>query len=562
MAKEKVSETEIKNKEFIFIYEIIGVILVLFSLISVFRLGFLGKYGMLTFRLLFGDWYFLFIGLMAFLGLYFLFMHQRFLFNSIRYLGVILIVLSLIILSHFSMHNFVIQYESNPFTTTISLYLDYFKNARNDMMGGGGIVGCLLFYLLFFLLSKIGTIIVCIFLIFLGIVFLTKRTIIDFFRLIKRLFSKCFGGAFSLSKKIKEKIKVMNNDYIVETVEVKKIKKKYIAKDSINQDEEYNEAIALESKIKNVLNYLNIFYQDLTFIVCLHITVYFISTLQVVNYDVLKISLNKIIKRNYLIRFDEVNHMIIIEVNNNNVYDLSFNEALKKVKKLDNLLLIGKDDRNEYVLIDSSMLIISNNNYLYHRYLASLIVLPLFYDSVNNYEIIIVDLNQNLKKLSNIVSKYYDMLDDLEDIKKELDEDLKILQNSGYSNINDYNKNRKKELIKNKYIYINGVENIINNFEYNKYLEYFIVSGSNIGYIFVIGCTDKISDNNIIFRSLNYKLFMENNFDLSRKYFNEVILSKMTKNKEGILKYKDLIVRMSLLMIKQEELEKIENLKK
>ena len=123
------------------------------------------------------------------------------------------------------------------------------------------------------------------------------------------------------------------NDYIVETVEVKKIKKKYIAKDSINQDEEYNEAIALESKIKNVLNYLNIFYQDLTFIVCLHITVYFISTLQVVNYDVLKISLNKIIKRNYLIRFDEVNHMIIIEVNNNNVYDLSFNEALKKVKK-------------------------------------------------------------------------------------------------------------------------------------------------------------------------------------------------------------------------------------
>ena len=55
---------------------------------------------------------------------------------------------------------------------------------------------------------------------------------------------------------------------------------------------------------------------------------------------------------------------------------------------------------------------------------------------------------------------------------------------------------------------------------------------------------------------------MENNFDLSRKYFNEVILSKMTKNKEGILKYKDLIVRMSLLMIKQEELEKIENIKK
>ena len=559
MAKEKVSETEIKSKEFIFLYEIIGVSLILISLISIFRLGFLGKYSLLTLRLLFVDWYFLFIGLMAFLGLYFLFMHQRFIFNSIRYLGVILIILSLIILSHFSMHDFVIQYESNPLTTTISLYIDYFKNSRTDMMIGGGIVGCLIFYLFYFLLSKVGTIIICVFFIFLGIVFLTKRTIIDFFKLIKKLFNKCFGGAFSLSKKIKEKIEIFNNDYKKEPVEKKKLKKKYLIKENVNQDIEYLDAVNLVSSIKNTLNHLNIFYQDVTFIVCLHLTVYFISTIQKVNYDVLRLSLNKIIKKDYLIRYDELNHIIIIEVNNDNVEYLSLNEALNNISK-DNKLIIGKDDRNMYVLLSSSIIIFSESNLVYKNYLYSLIILLMYSDIIKDIDIYLLDLNKNMNDIKDIVSGYFDSLNDIEIIKKELDDYLIILQNENMSNINEYNKTHKNK-IRNKYIFINGVENIIKNFEFNKYLEYFIVSGTNIGYIFIIGCNDNISENNIILRSLNYKLFLYNNFDLSKKYFGGQIMDKITKNKEGLLKYKDMIVRISLLMVKNEELKKILKLK-
>lgn len=560
MAKEKVSEAEIKNKEFIFLYEIIGVCLILISLISVFRLGFLGKYGMLTFRLLFGDWYFLFIGLMSFLGVYFLFMHQRFIFNSIRYLGIILIVVSLIILSHFSMHNFVVQYESNPFTTTISLYLDYFKNSRNDMMIGGGIIGCALFYLFFFLVSKVGTIIICIILIFLGIVFLTKRTIIDFFKLIKKIFSKCFGGAFSLTKKIKDKIEIFNNDYKKEIVEKKKLKKKYLIKDTFNQDLEYSESISLVKKIKNTLNYLNIFYEDVTFIICYHLTAYFISTLEKVNYEVLRLSLNKIIKKDYLIRYDENNHIIIIEVSNNNPHYLSLYETINNKDSKDTLI-IGKDDRNMYVTLNSSILILSNYSLIYRNYIYSLIILLNYLDIYKDIDIYLIDINKNMSDMKEIVTKYYDDINDIEDIKKELDDDLILLQNENMSNISEYNKkSSSRELIKLKYIFINGVEHIIKNFEFNKYLEYFIVSGSNIGYVFILGLNDNISENNIILRSLNYKLFLSNNFDLSRKYFGSQILDKISKNKEGLLKYKDQIIRISLLMVKKEELEKIKNI--
>ena len=108
-----------------------------------------GKYGMLTFRLFFGDWYFIFLLLLGALGVYFLFVHHRFTIKNIRYLGTVMIALAIITLSHFAMHNFVSKYEGNSFKNTILLYFDYFKNGRNDMMIGGGLVGCILFYLLF-----------------------------------------------------------------------------------------------------------------------------------------------------------------------------------------------------------------------------------------------------------------------------------------------------------------------------------------------------------------------------------------------------------------------------
>ena len=152
MAKEKTSTIEENKKEFTFLYEVLGIVAILISLISLTRLGIVGKYGMLTFRLLFGDWYFIFLVLLAALGIYFLFVHRSLQIKNIRYLGILLILIALITLTHFSMHNFVIKLEGNELSNTFLLYLDYCKNGRSEMLVGGGIIGALLFYLSYFLL--------------------------------------------------------------------------------------------------------------------------------------------------------------------------------------------------------------------------------------------------------------------------------------------------------------------------------------------------------------------------------------------------------------------------
>ena len=561
MAKEKVSEQEIKNKEFVFLYEVIGVICILIALISVFRLGILGLYGMLAFRLLFGDWYFLFIALLGALGVYFLFMHHHFELNSIRYVGIILVLVALIILSHFSMHKFVSKFEGNSFTTTISLYFDYFKNSRNDMMIGGGIIGCILFYIFYYLLSSVGTILVCLILIFVGIVFITKKTIIDFFKMFKNIFKKCFGGAFSITKKIKKKVKLYNSEYKKEEVGRKKLKSKFLDNIVINQDIEYNVAKGYLDTIKKILDHLNIFYQDVSFIVCYHITAFFISTFQVVNYEVLRLTIEKHIHKNVLIRFDELNHIIVVEVNNEKPLYLNMREAIKLGSKDKQTIVLGIDDRNQLVTTNESILVVSSLNVNYKYYFSSILIYLLLKKDLNDIEIIVIDLNNNFSIFKNVVDLYYDNISSLIELKKELEEVLVVLDDSGVSKIDEYNKVHKQKL-KKRVIYFNGVENIINNFEYNKYLEFFVLSGSNIGYQFILASLDNIGENNIILRSLNYKLFLENNFSLSEKYFGGGIFSKINKNIEGMLKYKDLSIRMSLLKVSKEELEKLLNLKK
>ena len=70
MPKKKITKIETEKKERIFYYEII-------ALFSITRLGAFGTYLMLTFRLLFGDWYFLMILLLFLYGIYCLLVHKK-----------------------------------------------------------------------------------------------------------------------------------------------------------------------------------------------------------------------------------------------------------------------------------------------------------------------------------------------------------------------------------------------------------------------------------------------------------------------------------------------------
>ena len=140
MPKEKYQTVEIKNSERIFHYEILGIILIILAMFSIAKLGIVGRYLMLTTKFLFGDWHFLITFLTLAYGIRCIIVHEKLKVGNIRYLGIFLIILSLILLSHFSMHKYVKDFDQSPLKLTISIYFNAFKTESADMIVGGGIV--------------------------------------------------------------------------------------------------------------------------------------------------------------------------------------------------------------------------------------------------------------------------------------------------------------------------------------------------------------------------------------------------------------------------------------
>ncbi len=555
MGKEKTSEIDNKSKEFTFFYEVLGIICILVSLISIARLGIVGFYGMLAFRLLFGDWYFVFLFALGALGVFFLFCHHRFTLKNIRYLGILLILLALITLSHFSMHRFVAKLEGNKLKNTFLLYLDYFKNGRSEMMVGGGIIGCCLFYLLYYLLSSVGTIIICVIIIFIGIVFISKLTIVDFIRFIGSWFKKTFGRAFKITSKVKGMFNRFSIDYKKKPSQNIIYNQKYLNNNQNEQNmaNQTKKCMEYVVQIKKALDHLNIFYQDVNFLVCNHISIFFIITMQNINYEVFRITLQKFINNNFLIRYDAQHKTTIIEVNNIVSSSLGLKEATQKAY---NGLVIGKDDRNEIVNTTENILVISNNSLQYRYYLSSIILYPHFLKTSPNDYYILIDLTDNLLMLKNVVNKYVNQADYLQEMKQELDDTITAINNDNASNIKEYNLKHKNKL-KKPYVFINGVQKIMSNKNLYKTLEYLLITGTEVGYQFVLGLTDDKRFENELQRIFNYKVILYNNFELTTKMLGFGLIDNIKRESEGFLKYQDLTIRLSLLMIKKDELDKI-----
>ena len=147
---------------------------------------------MLTVKVLFGDWYFLIVLLTMAYSIRCILIHQKLKISNIRYLGIFLIILALILLSHFTMHKYVRNYSQNYLKLTLSLYFNYFKTNQPSAIVGGGIIGALIFYLFYFLFSEVGVILLSIILCFIGTVFITKKTIKDFVKMVFGFFKRIF----------------------------------------------------------------------------------------------------------------------------------------------------------------------------------------------------------------------------------------------------------------------------------------------------------------------------------------------------------------------------------
>jgi len=183
MSKEKKRSNEENNKkETLFYYEIIGVVLILVSFVI---LGKLGKVGILLSKFLkciFGNWSWLIVLFLLFLGIYNLFLHKKFNLKNSRFIGFVFILISLLIYSHFPLHNYVISKNNNYLSDTINIFKKYLLE-ENDNYLGGGIIGAILFYSVFYMLGSYGVILVSFLIAVLGISLLINKPIFEILKI-------------------------------------------------------------------------------------------------------------------------------------------------------------------------------------------------------------------------------------------------------------------------------------------------------------------------------------------------------------------------------------------
>ena len=330
MGKEKKMYLEQNKKELTFYYELIGVGTILLSLLALARLGVVGYYLMMTFRIVFGDWYFVFLLALLLFGIYCLFKHQPLNMLNMRSVGIILLMIALLTLAHFPMHNYVSEYGTSYLKMTFSLYLDYFKNYSDGMVVGGGIIGMLFFYLFYTLFSSVGTIVIIVFISIVGISFSFNKTIGETFKFVKKIVLKIWNILRNIKKTIKYGIKVSEPVDNKNKKIIKNNGKKYsidMLTEPVRQNfiiTEEKHAASLKKTIANILNNMNVFYQDISYEIAEHVTTCKIDTISSINLDKLYMRLKAILTERFLITKDVDSPKIKIEIDNTMVIKIRY----------------------------------------------------------------------------------------------------------------------------------------------------------------------------------------------------------------------------------------------
>lgn len=539
MGKEKIQTLDNKESQRLFHYEILGIVLLITSMLAITKMGLMGNYLMLIVKVLFGDWYFLIYFLIIIYSIRCILFHNKLKINNIRYLGIFLFILSLILLSHFSMHKYIKEFDGNKLMLTIKLYFNAFLNNSPTSIVGGGIIGAILFYFSYFLLSEIGVIIISIIFIFLGFVFISRKTIKDFIYDIILFFRKIISIILKTKNKIHNHIDKYDLSY-------KRTKIKYkISK--VNIEEYYNKELEFAKRnsniIKNVLNSMNVFYNEINFIVCRNITVYFIESHYKFSYEAFSRNLSKYL-HNYLLKIDDINQDLIVEVNNINAVPLRICEINEIIE---NEVVFGIDDRNELLKLDhlkKKLIIFGSNKKQIMDYLDSIVLSILHNKNKINYYYInlhtksVFETSNKIDELNEILIKITNRINDFNELK--------------VSSIDEYNKITNNK-IKYELIIINGIDKILlDKILYDKLLYTFQISNM-VGYYFIVTSFSSNNSFNNLYNLFDYKVFLDNNCSYSKECMKNFNYQVVNKDIEAVLLYKSILIRYSLLLMTEEE---------
>lgn len=472
MGKEKKRNIDDKKEETLFYHELIGVIFIIFSISILGKLGKIGTFLTDIFKVVFGDWYWIFILFLLFYGMVSLFKHKSFDFKNQRFIGFVFICFGLLMFAHFPLHKYISEKSNSYFSETWKLYRTYLDTNAN-MYLGGGLIGAVMFYIVYYLFSSVGVVLIAILIMLLGVSLIIKTPIIDMFKVLinntKKLgkFTGNFNRFFKYRLGTAEEKKELKKNVFSKSQQVS-IK---LLEDSPNVlNYNFQEKLCQETKslIHSVFNNLHIEYKEIDYIISYRVTTYKYIIFSEFKINMLIDRLNNIIEEDILIGQDGNN--LIIQVVNKYSQILTIKETLLKQDNIyDNYILpIGLTYENKICEIDlirdGNILLVGSLNSGLKNFINYFIFSLMIKINLLSFEIEIFDYNNDFKELEDIIEVKNDPINDLlNETITLIDQKLEIINNSKTTSIDEYNKkveidNLNIEKMKRKYIIVNNIE--------------------------------------------------------------------------------------------------------
>lgn len=565
MAKEKRPSIEQERRDQTFYYEIIGLVSLIIPILALARLGVVGFYLMLTFRIIFGDWYFLFLIALIIFGIRSLLVHKPLNLKNIRTIGIMMILIGVLTISHFTMHNFIKNYGTNYLSMTMSLYLDYFKNYQEGMKVGGGVIGALFFYLFFTLFSSIGTVIIVFVILFVGLSFTLHKTVWEFSR-------DLFGSVTGVFRRTKKMVHTIKYDINMTKPDKKKSRNKLpfkkvpltsLASYPSTPYSAVEERFAEGTKrtIANVLNNMNVFYNDINYTIGYHSTSYVINSFANVSIDAFHMKLRKILNNDFLIKHKKSINALQVEVNNIHPQTVDLKETVIKVKKIpQNTFVWGITGKDTIVYCQfpqqSNVFLLGNEgaiNFL-HAFLLQIYIS----EQLSGMNVTLIDLAKKLTAWQEI-SKYHE--DDLllEEMQKDTDHRLQLMHERSVNHFEEYLQLPSSETLMREIVIITGLEKILNDQIKMPTLMYLLQVGKQCGYVFY--CLYDSSDEipNHVLSLFEDKLIFHTDNPLANKMLGFQGAKQLDASGEVFYSRLDEVVRFSFL---QTPLSNIDLIKK
>lgn len=547
--KEKKSKEEIKQGIGQFYYETIGMISLIIAVVIVAKLGTVGSFLTIFLKVIFGDWYLLIVVLIMIYGIYLILNHHGFNFKNQRFLGYIFCIIAFLMLSHFSVHNYIVNKEGSYFSNIWSHYKNY-MTSREETYLGGGLFGAIVFYLLYSLLSSFGVILVSLILIILGITMIINKPIIEIITIFFKSYKKINKYHKSFNNFFKYEIGKKDN----EIINIYQIKKKITLK---NLDEYKNieliysqEKYLEESKslILSVLNNMNLKYRLVNSFCSFSSSLLTFQIYDEYNCNELGNKISNFIEESIYI--SKVGISFNIEINNKHISILTLRALLMKQPLLYNnyLIPIGLNIKNQIEEVDFSkeanILIIGDYNVGIKTFLASIILTSIIKVTVENIEYNLFDELGDFKEFNYLFNNINngDIKEYISDIINKIDERLNLINTQSFKQIDEYNvniENENKEFLK-RIIYVIELDDFNINYDY-RYLDdkimYIIQVGRDVG-IYVIFISRNIKKvSSILFSLFKYRfIFNTGNIESS---LIEVNHTKVLSSKGDCLFYRD-----------------------